>query len=673
MPTLLRILPYVVYALLAGYVIAWAVLLALCWRRRRFYPLLGDDRRTRWFWLASFVFLNPILTLLYLWFGQLRRPDARDVRIGAVPAGLAVVVVAVAGFFVNFPGVTHLWMVPFQGAPPDDPGRRAALSAHAATIESRSSTSTTMVSTSGTHARVACRTVAIVVEHDHALVRLVGEALRERLAAIPFVESVSLHADGRFPKDGQRRPDVFVRLGAGSIRVLPVPYVVSLTAEINVDAGRHPWRSVNTYNYGTDPPLVTFHLGATIGHKSRTVGYESVRHSLAAKDIAKEIAGGLLAKLEEFRAKSGPLPELPAALYGTYRPAKLPAPLAKLPCRRLCSYSGLLTHNETVWRFETPRDGVAALLKRLGEEMQADAWRRRSGGKRSLRMDRDAARVHVYRLAERVRTGWVVVKPGAAKPPATMIVHLTERFAEQDRRDALEGLLAEATPVDTLLFLSSLFDRDQRRRMYELFEKRTGPSLPAQVELVQHYLAEKDYPKARAALRRGRAILQGAWEADDCRSRLDKSAAKLAKALGDETLKKPAPPTPEDFRAAGFREVDANTQPFELAVGLDQPVALFYVGEGDKPCTVTARATRPATATPRTPYDWHCVETYARGGRGKGGSPGGPVSDGTWSASHTWSPDRRMTVGLRVNSTRQKDRFTVAVRVQARPAGRSGR
>ena len=180
MPTLLRILPYVVYALLAGYVIAWAVLLALCWRRRRFYPLLGDDRRTRWFWLASFVLLNPILTLLYLWFGQLRRPDARDVRIGAVPAGLAVVVVAVAGFFVNFPGVTHLWMVPFQGAPPADPERRAALSAHAAVIESRSNTGTTTVSTSGAHARVACRSVAIIVEHDHALVRLVGEALRER-------------------------------------------------------------------------------------------------------------------------------------------------------------------------------------------------------------------------------------------------------------------------------------------------------------------------------------------------------------------------------------------------------------------------------------------------------------------------------------------------------------
>ncbi|MGB2822556.1 MAG: hypothetical protein WBF17_16345, partial [Phycisphaerae bacterium] len=167
MPKILSLLPYAVYAFLAAYVVAWAVLLVRCARRRRFYPILGNDRRTRWFWLATFVFVNPFLTAMYYFFGHRRSPDARGVRIGAVQIALAAAVVAIAGFFANFPGITHLWMVPFVGAPGASQGESVRFSAHAATIEARNSTSSTTASCSGGHSRLACRRIAVIAEGGH--------------------------------------------------------------------------------------------------------------------------------------------------------------------------------------------------------------------------------------------------------------------------------------------------------------------------------------------------------------------------------------------------------------------------------------------------------------------------------------------------------------------------
>ena len=67
-------------AVLIGYMVVWAVLLIACLRKREFCPIFSDPRRTRFFWLATFVLVNPLLTILYLVFGQLRPAQARPLR-----------------------------------------------------------------------------------------------------------------------------------------------------------------------------------------------------------------------------------------------------------------------------------------------------------------------------------------------------------------------------------------------------------------------------------------------------------------------------------------------------------------------------------------------------------------------------------------------------------------
>ena len=132
-----------------GYLVIWIILLLLCLRRRQFCPVIGDSAATRYFWLATFIFFNPVLTALYLIFGQIRSPRAKPNRF-TMPT---VLTIAILGFFVNFPGITHLWMQPFLGRSADANPR---FKAHLAAISSANNTTTSISTSSRGNDRLAC-------------------------------------------------------------------------------------------------------------------------------------------------------------------------------------------------------------------------------------------------------------------------------------------------------------------------------------------------------------------------------------------------------------------------------------------------------------------------------------------------------------------------------------
>jgi hypothetical protein len=58
-----------------------------CLLKRKFFPLLGPALATKAFWLVTFVFVNPLLTLLYMIFGVAikdKPKNARTVNAGRV-------------------------------------------------------------------------------------------------------------------------------------------------------------------------------------------------------------------------------------------------------------------------------------------------------------------------------------------------------------------------------------------------------------------------------------------------------------------------------------------------------------------------------------------------------------------------------------------------------------
>lgn len=66
------------YAFSGLYLIIWSALLIHCLFRREFYPIFGRRWGTQILWLVTFVFLNPLLTIVYFVFGFLLRPPKAD-------------------------------------------------------------------------------------------------------------------------------------------------------------------------------------------------------------------------------------------------------------------------------------------------------------------------------------------------------------------------------------------------------------------------------------------------------------------------------------------------------------------------------------------------------------------------------------------------------------------
>ncbi len=608
-------------SLLIVYVILWAVLLVTCRRKREFCPIFADSRRTRRFWLASFVFVNPLLTMLYLIFGQIRPPQARPIR---AVRDLAIVI-AILGFFVNVPGLTHLWMQPFLGR---SQLTECGVQAHLAAIEAANNSSTTSMTSSGDNSRLACRRVAVIVEGGHPLLRRIGDELIAPLQEIPGVETVELYRQDAFPADGQRTPDLFVRLHADRIEENSIPYSLKLTAMIGADVGRMPLRSTHHYRDTHMPPLLELNLQIDMKHTSTTTGYESVRYTLAARNIAKDLGQQIAKPLGQWRDKYGLLPELPDEFYGAYVPHGIPSPLQELKPVLLGSYAGLLTHNETYLEFALTDESVQA-MRELHDAMTASGWKELSSDweleQLDLRFEKDSRRLHIFRIRPRDRARTTVVTPAASREETVhrFGVFDVQRYGEEERKAVLDGLLAAPAPTEHLMLFERMFDRQQEQRWLEYLEDQPPRDAWAHLRLAEMYERRDRTEKAVAALVRARALLWAKRDDSTHRSRMK----GLAKKLGSETLLDD-PPAPQDLRAAGFLEVSPGKD-VELEAVVNEPMSIFYFNSEGEPVVSTVTV-QPADSE----HDPFLVEYLQRRKQGSSwGSHGGlGVRHGCWEA-----------------------------------------
>ena len=555
-------------SVLIGYFVVWLVLLIACIRRREFCIVFSNSQRTRWFWLATFVFLNPLLTVLYLIYGQFRSPQARPIHIARDVA----LVIILAGFFVNFPGVTHLWMQPFLGRSAHAvPG---AAEAHLAVIEARNDTNSSSSTSSSDNSRLACRHLAVILEGGSPLLRRVGSVLVEQLKKIPAVESVDLQPDGVFPENGRQAPDIFIRLRLARLKETVLPYSLDLNVQISVDYSREALRNIHGYHDTRMPPLLGFNGQIQLTHASTTTGYESVRYSMAAGNIATELGKQIAKTLEGWREKHGLLPDLPAGFYGDYRASELPEPFDRLKPTLLGSYTGLLTHNETYRQF-TLADEPTKPVEELRDAMTALGWKVLSGEWKTpnidLRLEKDDRRIHVFQIrSDEPFSGQIVmVRPSAKQPASLFGVADVQQFSDAEMKTVLDGLLTEPVSLERLMLFERMFDKEQQERFLSVLEERSPRDVLSQIRLAEMYQRKSRLDDAMKAMTQARTLL---WVAQDdgCKGRLK----SLAKSLGDEKLAE-VKPTEQDFRDAGFVELTAGGEAVEVEVPLNEPAVVF--------------------------------------------------------------------------------------------------
>jgi hypothetical protein len=437
-----------------GYVVLWVLLFIHCLRRKAFFPVFGHGRWTRLFWLVSFLFFNPLLTLLYGLFGVLASPKAKPSRKKTAFVSGMVALVAASGWILPLlpRGPVSLVRDPASGEMKRSSSHLLDLDVHAGSLGSNQNTSTATV-VRGAGGRLACRHIQVVAESPGLLLDRVARHVQSGLAELPIVRKVDYFPAGTIPPVGSGAPDLVVALRAGEVRETRLPMYRHLRVALSVNSA--PTRYAP--NVDTDdelsPPILRFSSETSVEFRSTMWGVEllGARYGQESKSLGADIAKGLAQDLTKWRDEHGLLPEMPEAFRGVYRePVEFPF-LEAYGAILAEAHSGLMTHNESVWRLADTGD-IPGVLEGIEGELAPLGWVTEhrqivSDAESHLRMAKETEMllVHSHRAMS---------VPLGATTERFLVMRYEDRFDHDERMAALNSLVDGHASIEALLTFS---------------------------------------------------------------------------------------------------------------------------------------------------------------------------------------------------------------------------
>lgn len=668
----MQMLPPLIVLLKVGFWAAWLVLLIHCLRRRRFYPVLGPGWSTKLFWLATFLFFNPLFLLLYFIFGVLLPVPAEERRTG-IRWGSAAAIVLAGVVFALFemparPEPTEP-VVLRRGQEAEEERDGLRVKAHFGVLKSNEHSSSTGFLVERDDGRFACRTVALYCETDHPLARKVTVQLQRRLLEMPWIEQVTYYPSGRGPVGDGRLADYYVRVAMPEYDRKFAPASRRIAAQFEVNAGHRP------FDVGSDPmpsliTMVNSRFRYELDFEGDYCGIETprARFEKEAQEVAESIGKAIRGHIEKPVRENGLLGPMPAYCYGTGA-LELPD-LGTLGARtENCAAAGssLLTHAEAYWLIKDGRPLREVLLdcrerlRELGYE----------GGKQlddpepkyevsSLVMERGEEAVEVQRVQEDSDRHLRAIvsettEAGKAAKRAPIQIRYWRRFDRQEVGAAMERLLAEETGTELLLmFRRVLRDQGLEGRLLEKLEAAPVRTLPEWLAMADLYLDAGESEKATAAFWRARAMARAEREHQPRGSEFK----ALAKRLGDEALAEQAVDE-ATLREAGFVRVERGRESGPVEVGLGEPACFYCLKEDGTIRTLAMTVTRvTGAAESERSYELLKVEK----GKGSSSISTGGYQDGEGSLFYLGERAGGNSVHLPVRQetlTDERFRFTV--------------
>lgn len=519
--------------------------------------------------------------------------------------------------------------------------------AQAGTIQAKNDFSVECMEVRSGGCRFACRRLAVLNRSDHLLMARVGPLVAEELSKLPYVERIDYYPAGHRPEDGELGPDLFITLDAQRIEESGLPLSRKLEADIVVGAGNRLFQPRNSYSDGTEPPVVDLDLRGRLTHRSTTGGLRSsaAKFKLPAKNVAAQIAEHLKKKFDENHEKDGPLPDLPDDFYPPFREAETLPILEQYDAELLASHHGLLTANQSTWRVTA--DGEAGeVIERMLEALKEAGWKGETdsaGDRAYFRVTKGSKVLTGFThqpagpmAGARLKRSVEVLEGSGETPPsppaeATIYLNYEDRMSRQEQAEAVERLLEEDVPIETLLVLRNRWTSSLESRVLERLQSE--PPTTAEGWLVAaelYHRAERD-AEALEALERAGVLVRTLSEPGD----LDDRIRKLAKELGREDLLE-TPPTAERFREMGLIELAPDMEVPDLERKLGEPAHFFgTTAEG----WVKVISIRVVRNTPEEGYQIAHVETLEHGRSwGAGGMEHWTTIQGTCRVRFTAEP-----------------------------------
>jgi hypothetical protein len=621
------------YAFSGLYLIVWSALLVHCFFQREFYPIFGRRWGTKVLWLLTFVFLNPLLTLVYFVFGfLLSHPKAKaGARAGGsqtVPVSLgsaaAIVFIGVVLVLFEWPSSSsktepvvissfdsaagqellhastgHLMVERREGTP----GR---FQAHIGTIDDRNNIQTLSSTSAGSGTRVSIRNILIVCQSPHALLDRTMREFQKSLAHLPYVSEVAYYPYGTWPKPGGLLADVFITVSMPEvteksfIRSRFFKAVIKWTAGSSIYAGTS--HSDQTYVL----PAAKFDIESQLEHESKMFGIESSRakYKLAANSICSEMIKSISKQFENLMDKYGRMPESPRVLHGAYREPPELSFLKTDKVQQLISGYGLLKNNHTVWRFADDRQTDEALTA-YQDELKSLGWGQEDLGEDYLRMQKENEHIYIFRQRDSKAGTIFWSEPEKAASEAILIADYESDFTDEQMQKAMDALLDSGVEIKTLLVFEKYFRTPiQIERLESIIEQSQVNTLDEYLMLARYWADRGETDKGRESLLRARAM-QRTEKSQNVRAEEIKS---LAGKLGDESLAE-APVAEEVFRKIGFINPEQLDGPIEIEKSINEPILFYWPLKDGELQTFALKIVRSQESSYLTPYHLLTVES----------------------------------------------------------------
>ncbi len=549
-----------------GYHALWAVLLIHCLLKRKFFPLFGRGCGTKVFWLVTFVFRNPLLTLLYVIFAVILKAEEKNQRRilagGAMCLVFALLVIAV-----------DLWPKPDEiskeittvraGQEKDKEDKKGFnFHAQAGALKSNNSISTTTSSGTSGNARFCAKSIIIRSKSGHLLIDKACRFMQERLVELPYVEEVGYWPFG-IEKDGPlSQADIIVVVDARKIDESGFGINRKLEANATCFVGTEPVEKFDHSHYSNSPPVIRFSMNSNLRHSSVFKGMESgkAKYKQQSENIGEQFVEAIKKQFDKWVEQYGLLPELPEYMYGReVREVEFKF-LKAVNAKRLYHSGGLLMNYCAVWSYEDERSNDVAFME-VRDILREQAW---SGGdkldneskddRQSFTMSKGDEHMQIFRERGRRDSGGIIDGDhGDLEKKLPIIVEYLSLFTREQIDDVLSRLFGSDADLDTkLIFENFSYDESVKQLLFDAVESQQVKTMSGYLLIGRHYAGRDDKTKATEALMMALAM----GRAQKKHNPAPNEIKALAKKIGDESLAK-AEVGVEYYQRAGF--IDMST------------------------------------------------------------------------------------------------------------------
>jgi len=628
------------YAYSGLYLIVWSALLIHCLFQREFYPIFGRRWGTKCLWLLTFVFLNPLLTLIYFVFGFLlsfrkaktgEQGDSSQIVPVGLGSALAIALIGVVLVFFELPlssdksEAVIILNGSGENKPTEQEDSSGRFKAHLGTINASNKIQTLSSTSAGSGARVSMRNIMIICQSPHDLLDDTTREFQKSLARLPYVGEVAYYPFGTWPKPGGLLPDVFITINMPQVNEKTFLHSRYFKAIIKWTVGSSVFAGTSHSDRTDTFPLVGFDIESQLEHESKMFGIESsqAKYKLAANSICSELIKSISKQFENLLDKYGQMPESPEILYGVYHEPPELSFLEADKVRLLISGKGLLKNNRTVWRFVSERDTDKALTA-CRDELKILGWGQEDLGKDYLQMQKENEHIYIFRHRQRDSKAGTIFwsEPEKITAEATLIADYESNFTDDQMQKAMDALLDSNVEMKTLLIFEKYFRTPkQLERLQSIIENSPVNTLDGGLMLACFWADRGQTDKGRESLMRARAM-QRTEKGHNIRA---DEIQSLARKLGDEDLAE-VPVSEDVFCQMGFINPEQLEEPVEIEKSIDEPVLFYRHLDDGELQTFALRIVRSQESLHSAPY--HLLTVESRNGSSRSSENGGKLGPG---------------------------------------------